>query len=60
MISRICYNKDGVKQEEGYHEEGELFSPVWIRSVYVNGYYVFNGRRYSQAAAYNQSVIQRR
>ncbi len=35
-------------------------SPVWIRSVYVNGYYVFNGRRYSQAAAYNQSVIQRR
>ena len=35
-------------------------APVWIRSVYVNGYYVFNGRRYSQAAAYNQSVIQRR
>jgi hypothetical protein len=34
--------------------------PVWIRSVYINGYYVFNGRRYSQAAAYNQSVIQRR
>jgi len=35
-------------------------SPVWIRSVYINGYYVFNGHRYSQAAAYNQSVIQRR
>ena len=35
-------------------------SPVWIRSTYINGYYVFNGRRYSQAAAYNQSVIQRR
>jgi hypothetical protein len=35
-------------------------SPVWIRSVYINGYYVINGRRYSQAAAYNQSVIQRR
>ena len=29
-------------------------APVWIRSVYINGYYVFNGRRYSQAAAYNQ------
>lgn len=39
---------------------GILYSPVWIRSVYINGYYVFNGRRYSQAAAYNQSVIQRR
>ena len=35
-------------------------APVWIRSVYINGYYVFNGRRYSQAAAYNQAVIQRR
>ena len=39
---------------------GNMPAPVWIRSVYVNGYYVFNGRRYSQAAAYNQSVIQRR
>ena len=35
-------------------------APVWIRSVYLNGYYVFNGRRYSQSAAYNQAVIQRR
>ena len=37
-----------------------LPAPVWIRSVYINGYYVFNGHRDSQAAAYNQSVIQRR
>ena len=35
-------------------------APVSIASLYLNGYYVFNGRRYSQAAAYNQSVIQRR
>jgi hypothetical protein len=27
-------------------------APVWIRSVYINGYYVFNGRRYSQAASW--------
>ena len=48
-------------QEIGsYEEEGNMVAPVWIRSAYVNGYYVFNGRRYSQAAAYNQSVIQRR
>ena len=38
---------------------GRMYAPIWIRSVYLNGYYVFNGRRYSQAAAYNQSVIQR-
>ena len=52
--------KDGIRDGDGYHDEQELAAPVWIRSVYVNGYYVFNGRRYSQAAAYNQSVIQRR
>lgn len=52
--------KDGIRNGDGYHDEQELAAPVWISSVYVNGYYVFNGRRYSQAAAYNQSVIQRR
>lgn len=52
--------KDGIRNGDGYHDEQELAAPVWIRSLYVNGYYVFNGRRYSQAAAYNQSVIQRR
>lgn len=40
--------------------DGHLGAPVSIASLYLNGYYVFNGRRYSQAAAYNQSVIQRR
>jgi hypothetical protein len=28
--------------------------------MFLDGYYVFNGKRYSQASAYNQSVIQRR
>ena len=31
-----------------------------IKSLYLNAYYVFNGRRYSQGAAYNQVVIQRK
>ena len=52
--------KDGQMDGEPYDTAFSMPSPVWIRSVYVNGYYVFNGRRYSQAAAYNQSVIQRR
>ena len=34
--------------------------PIWVRSVIIDGYYLFNGRRFSQAAAYNQSVIQKR
>ena len=51
-----------IRHSEGteYIEEtGHLDDPVKIASLYLNGYYVFNGRRYSQAAAYNQSVIQR-
>ena len=44
--------------EQDFHDNTD--ADIWIRSVYINGYYVFNGRRYSQAAAYNQSVIQRR
>lgn len=35
-------------------------APIWVRSVFLDGYYVFNGKHYSQDAAYNQSVIQRR
>ena len=57
-FSAIGY-KDGQVDGEPYDTAFSMPSPVWIRSVYVNGYYVFNGRRYSQAAAYNQSVIQR-
>ena len=46
-------------EEEETRTDYKMDAPVWIRSTYINGYYVFNGRRYSQAAAYNQSVIQR-
>ena len=52
--------EDGQPTGEPYSTDVTMPSPVWIRSTYVNGYYVFNGRRYSQAAAYNQSVVQRR
>ena len=51
------------KDDQQYRDSAvyvKMYEPVIIRSVYINGYYVFNGRRYSQAAAYNQSVIQRR
>ena len=51
--------ENGQEPEE-YNTDVDMPAPVWIRSTYINGYYVLNGRRYSQAAAYNQSVIQRR
>ena len=47
-------------QEVKDEMKGDLNVPASVASLYLNGYYVFNGRRYSQAAAYNQSVIQRR
>ena len=56
LISDIY--EDGTFEHE--ERKGQMGSPVKIGSLYFNGYYVFNGRRYSQAAAYNQSVIQRR
>ena len=52
--------ENGQTTGEPYDTAFSMPAPVWIRSTYINGYYVFNGRRYSQAAAYNQSVIQRR
>ena len=49
---------DGV--EEKFDGPANAPDPIWVRSVIIDGYYLFNGRRFSQAAAYNQSVIQRR
>ena len=53
------YYEDGEMKEE-WNTAWHTDAPVRITSMSVNGYYVFSGRRYSQAAAYNQSVIQRR
>jgi hypothetical protein len=36
------------------------YAPIKVTTLFLDGYYVFNGKRYSQASAYNQSVIQRR
>lgn len=56
-INSTIYEGDQVEHDD---RTGHLAAPANISSLYLNGYYVFNGRRYSQAAAYNQSVIQRR
>jgi len=56
-LTSTIYEDGKVVNDE---RKGHLDAPASIASLYLNGYYVFNGRRYSQAAAYNQSVIQRR
>ena len=55
-------NMHGDLDEEQMDVKDEMhsFAPIKVVSGFLDGYYVFNGRRYSQAAAYNQSVIQRR
>ena len=56
-VTATIYEDDKVEQLDYI---GRTSAPVEMASLYLNGYYVFNGRRYSQAAAYNQSVIQHR
>lgn len=41
-------------------QKGELPSPATVRSLVVDGHYFFNGKRFSYAAAYDQSAIQKR
>ena len=41
-------------------ERAELDDPIRVRSLFLDGYYLFNGKHFSYAAAYDQSLIQRR
>ena len=38
----------------------DLTSPIRVRTIFADGYYMFNGKRFSYAAAYKQRVIQKR
>jgi hypothetical protein len=41
-------------------ESNPLASPIKTRTLMLDAYYMFNGKRFSYAAAYDQSVIQKR
>ena len=41
-------------------EKVELIDPIRVRTLIADGYYLFNGKKFSYAAAYDQSVIQKR
>lgn len=45
---------------EEYTYTYPLFDPIKVRLLTFDGYYLFNGSRFSYMAAYDQSVIQRR
>lgn len=42
------------------NESTPLASPIKTRTLLLDAYYMFNGKRFSYAAAYDQSVIQKR
>ena len=38
----------------------QLIDPIKVRTLFLDGYYLFNGKHFSYAAAYDQSVLQKR
>lgn len=41
-------------------EDGEMDNSIRVRSLIIDGYYLFNGKRFSYMAAYDQSALQLR
>ena len=40
--------------------EVQLSEPIHVKTVFADGYYLFNGKKFSYSAAYDQSAIQKR
>lgn len=53
------YSKTGDIAEKS-QESIDIDDPIRVRSLFLDGYYFFNSKRFSYAAAYDQSLIQRR
>lgn len=52
------FSSGGVVDADG--GKMPMDDPIRIRSLFLDGYYMFNGKHFSYAAAYDQSLIQRR
>ena len=52
------YDEEGPFNEP--FEETETWDDIKVKSAIFDGYYMFNGKRFSYAAAYDQSLIQKR
>jgi hypothetical protein len=56
----VAYSFASVGEVSAGGEKVPLDDPVRVRSLFLDGYYMFNGKHFSYAAAYDQSLIQRR
>ncbi len=55
MTSDLLTEEDYVEMEKV-----TLIDPIRVKTIIADGYYMFNGKKFSYAAAYDQSVIQKR
>ena len=49
-----------TEEDEASWNDVKLVSPIKVRTLIADGYYLFNGKHFSYSAAYDQSVIQKR
>ena len=57
---KFVMDENTPPESYSFTDEWELSSPIKARTVLLDGYYIFNKRRFSYKAAYRQTVIQRR
>lgn len=58
---RLDLDSDIVPEEHKEKwDEVQLITPIKVRTVFADGYYLFNNKHFSYAAAYKQSVLQKR
>jgi hypothetical protein len=57
----VHYEYDDISGEH-VSDDGQfyLLDPMYVKTVSLDGYYLFNGKRFSYCAAYDQSVFQKR
>ncbi len=51
-------NDNGTREYFNETEKLELEYPIRVRTLIIDGYYLFNGKHFSYMAAYDQSAIQ--
>ncbi|MBR2205229.1 MAG: DUF4421 family protein [Prevotella sp.] len=56
----LLESEDFISPEESASATGDLDDPIHVRSLFIDGYYMLNGKHFSYAAAYDQSLIQRK
>lgn len=54
----IYFNGEKATDYDAYDER--LEDPINVRNFFIDGYYMLNGKHFSYAAAYDNSLIQRR